>query len=229
MESTTRMNMLPLLDRKIQFDERSRAYNVVDILPTTKLRSFTWACDTHLNQGDIGACVGFSWTGELIANPVPIKGLSDRTALALYAAAQKLDDDPSNDNGQDTGTSVLAGAKAVKALGYMPEYRWAFNLEDALQAISYHGPGVAGVNWHEDMFKPDAYGIVHPTGAVAGGHAILVNGVNTRLRLVRLHNSWGPDWGDHGDCFMRFEDFGLLLKDQGEFCVPVQRRLPLHG
>lgn len=213
-----------VLDRQVHFDERSRQFNIRDILPSQKPRSYTWASDQVLDQGHVGACVGFAWTGEMIAKPVPIKGLDDRTALALYGAAKLLDDDPNNDQGQDTGTTTLAGAKAVKALGHMSEYRWAFSPEDAILAIGHHGPGVMGINWHEDMFYPNHEGLITATGNVVGGHDILVRGVNVAKKLVRVRNSWGADWGVGGDAFISFDDFAKLLNDDGDFCVPVTRK-----
>jgi hypothetical protein len=111
----------------------------------------------------------------------------------------------------------------VQEAGYINEYRWAFSLDDALLAIGYQGPGILGTNWYEGCMKPDAKGFIRPTGRIVGGHAIVVRGVNVKNKTVRLSNSWGKSWGVEGDCFMTFDDFATMLRNDGEFCIPVSR------
>lgn len=215
------------LDRLIQFDERSKAYPIRTLVADKKPRSYTWRLNTHLDQGSDGACVGFSWSHEMAARPVEIPNITNSTALNTYYQAQQLDEWDGGAYPGATpfyeGTSVLAGAKAVSAQNHMKEYRWAFNLNDVILALGYQGPGVFGVNWTNDMFNPDAKGFIKPTGAIAGGHAILVRGVNVKTKTVRLSNSWGTSWGVNGDCFMTFDDFEKALLNDGEFCIPVAR------
>lgn len=225
------------LGRKIQFDEKSRDFPIMELVAGTVPRSYTWSAPVHLDQGEDPACVGFSWSGELLSRPVVVKGITNATALALYKAAQKLDDQPGEDY---EGTTVLAGAKAVKAEGHMAEYRWSFGMLDLILALGHAGPGVLGINWYNDMFTPDSKGFITPTGSLAGGHAILVSGVHivkasgkklahdiTTVDLeksyIRLHNSWGDSWAKGGDAYMTLNNLQKLLDNQGEFCIPVQR------
>ena len=220
----------PRLDRIAEFDEKSRDYPIRALVTEqAPLRSHGWACPAWLDQGQEGACVGFSWTHELCAYPVAVKGLDNEFARGVYKQAQTLDEWPGEDY---EGTSVLAGAKAVQAEGYMGEYRWAFGVDDALRALGYQGPVVVGIPWYESMFQPRPSGLVEVSPGGGGGHAILVRGVSLKARLkgeggpmpvVRLRNSWGKDWGVTGDCYIRVEDFDSLLKDQGDCCVPVVR------
>lgn len=218
----------PRLDRLVHFDERSRAFPVRSVISNAKPRSYTWAVNTWLDQKTDGACVGFSWTHELAARPMVISGLTDQFAKEqVYWAAQALDDwDGGSYPGADPqyeGTSVLAGAKACQNLGYITEYRWAFGIDDLRMAIGYKGPAVLGINWHEDMFDPDADGRVRPTGAVAGGHAILAYSNSERLGRIRLWNSWGKNWGQDGSCWISHDDLSQLLQEDGEACIPVVR------
>lgn len=212
------------LDRIVQFDEQSRSFPIRTLVADKKPRSYTWAIRTTLDQGTEGACVGFSWAHELASRPVIIDGIKERDGLAIYQEARTLDEWPGEDY---DGTSVLAGAKAVIATGYMKEYRWGFGLQDLILAVGYAGPGVLGTNWYEGMFEPDAKGFIHPTGRLVGGHAILIRGVNVTKKYVTLHNSWGSDWGKNGDCYLSFDDLDKLLHEQGEFCIPVGRKNPL--
>lgn len=211
----------PRLDRIVEFDETSREFPIRTLVPK-KPRSYTWRCDAWLDQGREGACVGFSWSHELAARPKPVGGLTDDFAHAVYKRAQKLDQWPGETY---SGTSVIAGAKAVQELGYVGEYRWAFGLDDLILAVGYAGPAVLGVNWYEGMFRPDEKGYIHPSGNLSGGHAILCHSVNVKKRYFKLHNSWGSDWGNKGECFVSFDDMDRLLKEQGEACVPIQRKL----
>jgi len=215
------------LDRLVHFDERSKAFPIRELVGDKQLRSYTWRLNTRLDQGNDGACVGFSWSHELAARPVEVPNITNASALQTYYRAQQLDewDGGAYPNASPfyEGTSVLAGAKAVQETGHMKEYRWAFSLNDALLAIGYQGPGILGTWWYSDMFEPDAKGFVKPTGQKVGGHAIIVRGINVKGRYVRLSNSWGTNWGVGGDCFVTFEDFEKLLMDEGEFCIPVGR------
>lgn len=209
------------LDRLPEFDPRNRAYPIRALLAARPPRSYTWRLpQANLDQGSEGACVGFSWTQELASRPVVVRGLDADYARGIYHAAQTMDEWPGE---AYEGTSVLAGAKAVVAAGHMGEYRWAFGLEDVIDALAWHGPVVLGIDWMNDMFDPDADGLLHATGGVAGGHAIEANGVSLKRRLVRLENSWSPAWGIDGHAYIGFDDLRSLLANGGEACVPVQR------
>lgn len=209
------------LGRQPAFDERSRAFGILAIEDRAP-RSYTWAPQKLvLDQGPDGACVGFSWAAELGARPVVIP-TDDDDGMSLYVAAQGID----RQEGRywDVGASVLAGAKAVKAYGKMDSYRWAFGADQLAVAVSWQGPCVIGIPWHQAMFKPDPQGFIHPDGNVVGGHAILVPGYSVKLRRFRLRQSWGPGWGRGGDCYLAFDDMAALLADGGDACVPVRRR-----
>lgn len=216
------------LGRKIQFDERSRAYPIRAIVDTRVLRGYTWSCIPRLDQGYEGACVGFAWSHELAAKPKKVLNVTDDYARNIYHDAQKIDEWPGGAYPGASpfyeGTSVLAGAKVVRERGAMEQYRWCFNLTDLLVAIGYTGPVVLGINWYEGMFNPDSKGFIHPTGSIAGGHAIIANGVSIRNKLVKLHNSWGEDWGINGECYISWDDIERLLHEQGEACVPLKRK-----
>lgn len=215
--------MTRTFDRLVSFDERSRNYNVRRVLDTTTPRSYTWSVPVRLDQGSEGACVGFGWTHEAAAKPVPITGVNDNTAYEIYRSALTLDEWPGENY---EGTSVIAGAKAAQRAGWIGEYRWAFSVQDALVAISRKGPAVIGVDWREGMWDTDAKGFIHATGPQLGGHCTLVNGVNVPGRYVTITNSWGPSWGVNGTCKLSWDDFADLLSFDGECCIPTVRLRP---
>lgn len=199
-----------------RFDERSRAYSV---RPTGAPRTWTWPCATYLDQGTEGACVGYAFAHEIAAEPYPHPATAE-LASSIYHEAQKVDEWPGEDY---SGTSVLAGVKTATRLGYYSGYRWAFTPSDAIRTISWQGPAVIGIFWHEGMINPDPAGYIHKTGKKVGGHAILVNAVNASARTVSLHNSWGPKWGINGNAFMTWDTFAACLRDSGECCFPTRR------
>jgi hypothetical protein len=213
----------PRLDRLTEFDERSRGFRAVAGLEDRPARSYTWRCDIWLDQGREGACVGFAVTAEAAARPVIVTGLTDRDALAVYRRARELDQWPGEDY---SGTSVLAGIKAGVELGWFREYRWAFGEPDLRLAVGYRGPAILGVNWYEGMRQPDDVGFVHLAGAVIGGHAILCLGYSKKRDAYRLHNSWGQDWGQIGECWITRDDLARLLAEEGEACIPETRYRP---
>ena len=176
-------------------------------------------------------CVGFSMAHELVARPVCIPGLDAAFAKQqVYWEAQKIDpwaggSYPGADP-QYEGTSVLAGIKILRKLGYIDEYRWAFGLEDLALAVGYCGPAILGIPWYSGMSTVMPCGHIHVTGQVVGGHAILCKGVSAKRRTFTLHNSWGASWGNGGDALISWDEMDQLLHEQGEAVIPLKRATP---
>lgn len=213
----------PRLDRVPHFDPRSRAFPAVVGLGDKRPRSYSWAIGVTLDQGMEGACAGFAVAHEAAARPAPVPGVTEDVARGVYHRARELDEWPGEDY---EGTSVLAAVKAGAERGWYVEYRWAFGEEDLALALGYHGPAILGIRWYEGMHNPDASGLIRPTGALSGGHAILCRGISLRHDVYRLHNSWGELWGvERGDCFISRADMARLLHEDGEACIPVVRKL----
>lgn len=222
------------LGRIIQFDERSLNYPIRSLLAEKSPRSHTWRCDKVLDQGNEGSCVGHGIAHELIAYPAEVKGIDHRYATEqIYWEAQKVDEwDGGAYPGANPvyeGTSVLAGVRVAKKLGWYEGYYWAFSLQDLLLGLSYHGPAVIGSYWYESMFTPDSKGFIKPTGRIAGGHCYLINKIDLDEGCVRVHNSWGTSWGINGAAKVRFKDMEKLLANDGEACFFVHRHVNPKG
>jgi hypothetical protein len=219
----------PRLDRVPWFDVRSLNWPVSALFPVGAERvPKVWDCGDHLDQGAEGACTGYAVAHELIAKPKAVKGITSTFAREdLYWEAQKID--PFEGGAYPgaepfmEGSTVLAAAKVAQRLGYITEYRWAFGLDDLILSVGHLGPAILGVSWFEGMMTPAKDGQIRATGARVGGHAILCKGVRTKRETFVLHNSWGTDWGNGGDCHISWEDMDKLLKDNGEACIPLVR------
>lgn len=235
--------MKRILDRVPHFDEKSRNFPIRTSLTTNVIQTKVWECNIYNDQGQEGACVGFGWSHELSASPSVVPTPAT-TAYALYKRAQQLDQWAGESY---EGTSVLAGAKAVKELKnnvgvpYISEYRWAFGLLDLILALVHNGPVVMGLNWYKNMFDTDSNGFITPTGGVMGGHCLLALGVvivpvagvagditsldqiDLDKSYIVLHNSWGRGWGVSGRAKITLRNMDFLLKDDGEACVPMGR------
>lgn len=223
-------------DWKSKHDEKSREYDVSAILrtgvqPVAKM----WEEGTVLDQGSEGACVGFGWMGEFLSQPVaptPMPGRfsSQRYANDIYNSAKKIDEFPGE---AYEGTSVLAGAKVMKARGFIKSYRWAFSIEAIRDAIIQEGPVVIGIPWKEGMYETNANGLVKVTGKEVGGHCLVLTGYDPAMKIgsrtyevYRWRNSWGADYGVNGSGYIKSADLAKLLKNVGEACVPIGRQIP---
>jgi len=217
-------------DRIKSFDPRSRNYDIKELVADKPLRKRHWTVKRVLDQGNDGACVGFGWAGELIATPAVNLVDNKYAQTVIYWGAQKIDEFPggeypgANPGGQQ-GSSVLAGAKTVKSLGYIGEYRWAFNFQDVLKTLSNVGPVVVGTNWYYDMENVDQDGFIHIGGGIAGGHCYVLVGHDPAEKSVTIQNSWGENWGKKGQAKISYADLQRLLNEDGEACIPLHRKV----
>jgi len=208
------------LGRLVSPDARDRAHllalpvSLVGMLPPPMKMWRVW---WHGDQGDTSMCVGYSWHAMLRALPLLQR---DPSPMAIYREAQKLDE---WDGEAYDGSSVRGGAKALKAAGRISSYGWAFDLPTVLQWLAFKGPVVLGTTWYDQMFRPDSTGLVHPGGTVAGGHAFLAIGYDTRKERLICQSSWGMEWGPiNGRFHLHYDDADALIKDDGEACTSTE-------
>lgn len=232
----------PRLDRLPEKDPASLDFPVMRRLaaPPQKAKSRTWKCDTYLDQGQEGACTGFSRAHNLAAQPQAVPA-DQALAERLYQRARFLDDYPGENY---EGSSVLGAVKAAEEAGLVIEYHWAFTLGDFVLGLGYVGPAVVGIDWYNGMFTPDANGFIHPTGGIGGGHAIMikaikivkgndslpvtggpdVTGIDVAKSYVTYHNSWGKSWGVGGCAKQYLNEFDTLRQAQAEVCFSHDKK-----
>jgi hypothetical protein len=171
------------------------------------------------------AGIGCMGTGVFFGDRGSHYTLDESGAVALYSDATKADPYPGTYPPTDSGSDGLTVAKVLKAAGEIAGYTHTFTLNDALLALTVT-PWITGVEWTEAMFDPDPDGRVHPTGAVAGGHEFVADELDVENERVWFCNSWGPSFGIDGRFYLTFDDFGALLKRDGDVTVFVPLTQP---
>lgn len=237
----------PRLGRHVEHDPRSLAY-ATGVLPKSAIKTVHWERRIPvLNQGQLGSCTGNAATGLLGTDSTARQGvlkveisadaaaasagmfatgayaLDEDFAVRLYELATRLDEFPGNYPPDDTGSSGLGVAKALRTLGLATSYDHAFGL-DALSSALQAGPVMIGIVWLNSMFDTDADGkvVVQQSTGVAGGHEIEVNGMDVAKKTYTLTNSWGESgFGVGGVGFVDADDMRWLLSQQGDVTVPV--------
>lgn len=199
-------------------DERDNLH-LMSVEPTLRT-VMHWPGAVILDQGNTPQCVGYAWKGyKKIAPVITNTGL---LAPQIYRRAQQLDEWPGENY---PGTSVRAGAKVLEEEGILQEYMWAYNITTITNWLLTRGPVCVGTDWYNNMFHPDTNGRLHIGGGVAGGHAYLLSGYNSKTKLVRMINSWGRMWGQAGRAWIHELDLAELLSNNGEACTAVERKV----
>jgi len=223
----------PRLGRHVNHDPRSRRFPVrtADV----KLRSVRHTRHVPIfDQGNLGSCTGNAAVGCMATDPfhttldaheLELIPLDQSGAVNVYAHATMIDPFPGSYPPEDTGSDGLSVAKVLHANGLIAGYEWAFTLDTALQALMER-PFITGTWWTEDMFEPDAEGIVHPTGRDAGGHEYVCDGYDAERGLVWFANSWGEGFGEDGRFAIPAEEYGDLLDRQGDVTFFVASDAP---
>lgn len=209
-------------------DPRDKEFQFSDLLvdrPIIKSK-YWWSDGWWGNQRSTPQCVAYSWVhlledGPVIQNGIPNREIPIVAPAQFYAACKEVD---GLKKGLD-GTTMHAGAKIAKQYGLITEYRWANTIEEIVDALLIFGPVIAATYWYSEMNHANKTKQIIKSGKNLGGHAYILNGVDTDAKTFRLKNSYGKAWGDNGYATVSFKTFEALLKEGGTVCVPFERKV----
>jgi hypothetical protein len=227
------------LGRHVEHDPRSLQF-AHGVLPKTAIKSVDWTRRAPIfDQGNLGSCTGNAATGLLCTDSAARTGLTSVTvdghvlpvdedlAVQVYKLATTLDDVRGTYPPDDTGSSGLGAAKALKKLGLATAYKHAFSLA-ALKSALQSGPVMVGTVWLNSMFDPTSAGniTVDRNSEVAGGHEYVISAYDAGADQFRIDNSWSESWGIRGSAWITATDLQWLLSQQGDVTVPVWATAP---
>jgi hypothetical protein len=223
------------LGRHVEHDPRSLAF-AHGVLPKTAIKSVDWTRRAPIfDQGNLGSCTGNAAAGLLGTDSAARTGLTSATigtsvmpvdedlAVKVYELATQLDNIKGVYPPDDTGSSGIGAAKALKQLGLASSYTHAFSL-DALKSALQTGPVMVGTVWLESMFDTDpktGFVKVDRKSQVAGGHEYVLSAYDATRQAFRIDNSWGDSWGLRGSAWFTQADVQWLLSQQGDVTVPA--------
>ena len=222
------------LGRHVNHDPRSLAYPYkADEGSTLVSQRWTRHVPTY-DQGQLGSCVGNAVSGAVMTSPYfdQLTGitLTEQDAISVYSDATKIDSAPGQYPPTDTGSDGISGAKIAVTRGWISGYQHAFTLNDALAALSTHGPVIVGTNWYSGMFNPTTDGelTINAGDSIAGGHEYILDEIDVPNQRVWMQNSWGTSWGVEGRAWMTWAMLQRLLSEQGDVTIftPLSKPAP---
>ncbi len=214
------------LARHVLHDDLSRDFDAATVVAGEPIRTVMHErmC-TAWDQGSTGSCTAHAALGVLMTAPFHLDGwcFGEDDATRLYKLETRIDNRqiPGVFPPDDTGSTGLWSMKALKRMGLIKGYRWAFSIHTATQMVM-RGPVSVGISWYNSMFEPDDGALhVDPHSGVAGGHQVEVSGYDTDRAAFWVWNSWGTGWGINGGAWLSRDALAYLLQQRGDVVAPV--------
>lgn len=157
---------------------------------TRNTPSSPWAFSTqHLFSCGGGGCES-GWSPSSALSYLKSQGIPDESCFPYQSGAV----------GEDAACSATckdAENRKVKIVSYTQPTMF-FPSDDAVKKALMDGPLVAVMKVYEDFFFYKSGVYKHVSGAMEGGHAVMILGWDDQDKSWIVRNSWGKDWGDNG-------------------------------
>ena len=142
----------------------------------------------------------------------------DALNLLSQQGAAKYDDMPYDENDY---TSQPSQAAKDNAKPFRIDYWRQVNIMDIKEVknqVNAGYPVVIGTSVDEGFRSGRRVGINDyvwkaASGAVVGGHALLVVGFDDSKKAFKIMNSWGTNWGNEGFCWLDYSYFPRAVKE----------------
>lgn len=212
------MKPYPLGWKKAPVDTRD--WNLRNFIPPAKeevsIKVMHWSfIGKSLTQGYTGHCCGFGDANFLINNPINTP-CTNEDGHKFYYMCKVIDGEPGNEE----GSNIRSAAKVLQQIGRIKNYAFANDFETINWWLLNKGPLIVGTVWYEGMDMPDEYNVVHPIGAVRGGHCYIINGLDETYYYAQ--NSWGEGWGNNGAFRILIPDFIKIFTAAGDAISAVE-------
>jgi hypothetical protein len=167
------------------------------------------------DQGATGMCVAYAGLNWFHDGPITHKVKPPFMPADVLYQQTRLADGFDVDMTLQEGSTTRGICEFLRKIGAVDSYHWAsFDdpqaaTHDVVFALRALGPVFFGTDWTEGMMEPDGDRIIRPTGAVIGGHEVVLNGVNLHRGLVRYECAWDAEKAYFG--YMRIDDLPQLF------------------
>ena len=155
------------------------------------------ALDLNLSEqdlfGDIGACDFGSTPGSSVSS-LRGRGVTDEACFPYVSGRLGEDQD-------DSGACPSRSRRVYKLTS-------SRTLSDrtAIKEALMSGPLMTTMTVYEDFMYYTSGVYQHVTGAVAGGHAVVLVGWDDTVGAWLVRNSWGNSWGEQGYFRIKYDD-----------------------
>lgn len=209
------------LGRQVVHDPRSKQFpaDITVDTSTWNSKSIRLYEPRPIPNQTVGCCTGVAKASQFNATGNRVRGqvLGMDTALRLYSHASKIDPFPGAWPPTDTGSSGLASAKAAQHYLLGGAYTWLFGGADqVVQAVIDGWVVSVGTWWYSGASDVDEAGFIQQTGRRVGGHQWVVRGYSESRDALRGRCWWGPQFGIHGEFWIKRSHLNDLLLDNGD-------------
>lgn len=183
-----------------------------------------------MNQGTTSMCVAYSGSIiRTISQRKDAKQLQVFDAPELYARCKEQDGIPNQDGTfQRVAAEILLNRGAIiiqspdagdiGTTRKIAAYARLRTVDEIRASVYLFGAAWLGSWWYQNWFEvPSSDWYLPEPDQAVGGHAYAVDGYSDRRKAFRIHNSWGPTWGNNGHAWLRYSYIKGLEDDNGDF------------